>query len=265
MALTIISKNGREIYLDICESKQLNSLYAFAPHKCGSVLLQNILKEMCCEAGFPFLNIHSELFLKGENEADFIDSIAEILKKPGYCFGALRGPDQIDVPTITAHKKIFLLRDPRDAIVSFYFSMKKSHSPPGDGPAREAFLAKRAHIDSLNIDEFVQQGNGLFIFENMRTFLEWSKSLPNSTLFRYEDIVFEKRAWVNSIAEIFNLKVSTPKLNEIADKYDIIPSEEKPNEHIRQVKPGNYKKHLSKRSIEYIEDNFGDLIIGLSY
>lgn len=265
MIVTLVGDQGQRVDLTVPATNHSRSLYAFAPHKCGSVLLQNIVKDMCAEEGFPFLNIHSELFIKGLRLHPFAKAIQELLNKPGYCFGALRGPAAIDIQTIAPRAKIFLLRDPRDVIVSYYFSITKSHPSPGAGPARDALLANRSEVESLSIDAFVQRENGFLILQNIRTFLKWTKELPNSTLFRYEDIIFAKEAWVKAIAECFDFHLSIEAIKAIADRHDIIPEYENSSQHIRQVRPGNYKKHLSATSIATIESAFKDVLDELSY
>jgi len=51
----------------------------------------------------------------------------------------------------------------------------------------------------------------------------------------------------------------------IANRYDVRPTEERPNEHIRQVTPGNYKAHLSTSACRRLATIFGDVFEAFGY
>jgi len=229
------------------------------------MLLQNIISDLCFASKFPFINIYSEFFSAGYNHWDFRESIETVISGIGYCYGVLRVPWTRNLDTIAGHKKIFLVRDPRDVIVSLYFSLTRSHALPGQGSSRDSLLSRRTESLALSIDEFVQQGKEFGILENMRTFIQFSETLPNSRLFKYEDIIFEKKRWVAEMVEFLDLEVSADTIKAIVDRHDVIPKDEDPDRHIRQVTPGNHKKHLSRQSIAVIETAFGDILEKMSY
>ena len=77
--------------------------------------------------------------------------------------------------------------------------------------------------------------------------------LSNWNIFRYEDVIFEKTTWTAALARCLDLDVSEEDSAAIAAKFDVFPSEENPNKHIRQVTPGNYKQHLTNEAVSYIE------------
>ena len=43
------------------------------------------------------------------------------------------------------------------------------------------------------------------------------------------------------------------------------PAVERPSEHIRQVKPGNFRKHLNRKSIELLNAEFEHLLTEYNY
>lgn len=257
--------NGSIFKLNVPPTDKSYSICAISPHKCGSMLLQNIMSDLCAVSDFPFLNIYSEFFSTGHNHWDFRESIETVISGIGYCYGVLRVPWTRNLDTVAGHKKIFLVRDPRDVIVSLYFSLTRSHALPGQGSSRDSLLSRRTESLALSIDEFVQQGKEFGILENMRTFMQWSETLPNSRLFKYEDIIFEKKRWIAEMVGFLDLNVSADTIKAIADRHNIIPKDEDPDRHIRQVTPGNHKKHLSRQSIAVIETAFGDILEKMSY
>jgi len=265
MKITIHGDQGERADIAIPPSPYVESLYALSPHKCGSVLLQNIMGDLAQAAGYPFLNIYSQIFTQGVPHKSFRPSIDLLLRLPGYCFAGLRQPWTGDTAHLAHHRKIFLVRDPRDVMVSYYFSMAKSHALPGSGPLRDSFLSDRQKINQMSISEFINAGTGFFVLENMREFLRWSREMPRSKVFRYEDVIFHKQAWVRDICTFFELKVPAATMDEIAARHDIVPDTENPDAHVRQVRPGNYKTHLSHDDIARIEHRFQDLFEAFGY
>ena len=153
-------------------------------------------------------------------------------------------------------KKLLLVRDPRDICVSYYFSMAKSHTVPDGGGARDRVLAQRAEANQLDVNKYINAGRCDFILNNMRAYKRMTELYDNCHVFRYEDVIFKKRKWIDDIVKLCGLELPTAKIHEIADRHDIRPSEERPNQHVRQVTPGNYKQHLTEETQNFIERRY---------
>lgn len=54
-------------------------------------------------------------------------------------------------------------------------------------------------------------------------------------------------------------------LEAILDKVDIIPDTERPSQHVRQVRPGNFANKLLPSSIKWFGEHYGDLLAKLGY
>lgn len=265
MKITIHGDQGEQADITIPPTPHVESVYALSPHKCGSVLLQRIMGDLAQAVDYPVLDVYSQIFGHGVPHKSFSPSIELLLRLPGYCFAGLRQPWTRDMAHLAGQRKIFLVRDPRDVMVSYFFSMARSHVLPGPGPLRDRFLSDRQQLSQMSISDFIAAGTGFFVLENMREFLRWSREMPRSKLFRYEDVIFHKQAWVREICAFFDWPVPAAKMEEIAARHHVIPDAENPNAHIRQVRPGNYKTHLSNDDIARIEQQFPDLFDALSY
>ena len=108
----------------------------------------------------------------------------------------------------------------------------------------------------MDIDSYITLPDGLDryirLFERYRQFI----FDDNLRLYRYEDIVFDKKDWVADINDYLSLGLSRAVTDRIAARHDIIPDTEDPGAHIRQVKPGNYRKHLSDTTISALNQVF---------
>ncbi len=265
MKISIYGDNYEKADINIPHSSHLVSSFAIAPHKCGSVLLHKIVNDLANASNYPIINLEEQLFNGGFSPLLFNETVELVMKIPGYCFIGLRFPWTKNINYLTHHQKVLLVRDPRDVLVSHYFSMTNSHPAPGNGPLLDTFMNDKIKFRALGIESYIEHKRGFFILENMREFLRWSREVQGFHIFRYEDIIFNKRDWASKLNEILNMKVSLNKVHEIADRQDIVPTDENPDRHIRQVRPGNYRKHLLPEHIKMIEDAYPDLFEAFSY
>lgn len=254
------SKTGKSFLLEYPEKEHSEKVFVVAAHKTGSVLLNNIVSDICEASKIPHIPIEVLTWRQGISIPDWSDDLYLFMEENNYIYHGFRGLYKLDaINGFEDSKKIFLIRDPRDVAVSYYFSMLKSHSVPKKGDTKKNMETIRKEVEQMTVDEFVLSGKADFIIRNMIRFYDVIKDDDNSRLYKYENVIFSKTEWVADIAKVLNADLDVAEVESIAKKHDIIPSEEDDSKHIRQVKPGNYKKHLSKESIDYIETNFDQM------
>lgn len=231
------------------------SCYAFSLHKSGSTLLFNILHDLAPHVDLTYFSLQDHLFQKGIRPRAQLINTESLFKETGYIYAGFRlFPKNYSVGDIKNSKKIFLMRNPLDALVSLYFSEKTSHAIPKQGQYREDMIKARKELDSVTIDDFVMSKYQAHL-SRIDSYIELMK-LDNIKLFRYEDIIYTKRAFVTDICSYFDWEVPEDVLHSIADKYDEFPEEENSEVHVRQVHPDNYKKHLTKQTQQILVDKF---------
>jgi hypothetical protein len=67
----------------------------------------------------------------------------------------------------------------------------------------------------------------------------------NVAIYRYEDIIFNKREWLNDVAEWYGWDIGSDAVSRILSAVDIVPSFPDASRHIRQVRPGDHQRALS--------------------
>lgn len=251
-----IAKNGRKITLNTPPAANRESIYVVAGHKTGSVLLNNIINDLAKSAGVPAIAVESEIWREGFSIGDWPDEVFDFLSGRGYIYFSFRWLQRLpEINGFKSCKKIFMIRDPRDIAVSYYYSMARSHGLPKKGTSRLLMTDLREDANRMGIDEFIQTGKAGPILRNIQKFSDYLDD-EFSTFYKYEDVIFRKREWVHQIASDINCNVSTAVINEIADLYDVIPEKEAPDKHIRRVVPGGYIEKLSSESVHYIRENY---------
>jgi hypothetical protein len=243
-----------------------DSFFVLAPHKSGSVLLFSLVKDLARATNRSVIDFPVQAFLQGVSVRDFPSDVLALYETPGHIFIDNRDPWMFSsVRAYRTSRKIILVRDPRDIAVSYYFSVRASHPIPPSGSDAHIINEQRAASLQLDIECFLREGRADYIFENMRDLWRHTCSYSNSRIFRYEDVIFKKERFVTDLATELQMNPSQADIIEIANRHDIRPYEDRPNEHIRHVTPGNYKDHLSATACRRLELIFEDVFEAYGY
>ncbi len=239
---------------------------AFAVRKSGSVLLNRILRALCDHQEIPFVSIPDEFFRWGLPLEDAPANTSAIFEREGYFYGGFRRwPVAFDIPILSTSRPVLLLRDPRDRLVSDYYSMRESHSEPGKKlkAVREEVMW-RQKARSLDIDQYVKQ-SAPRVREDLELYRDELCAKHAVKIYRYEDVIYNKREWIADIARNFGWDVPDEVIADIAAKNDVIPDKEETKKHVRQVHPGNYREKLDPATIDFLTGYFQGVMAAFGY
>ena len=241
--------------------------FVFGLHKCGSSLMNAIFVELCTYLKVPAIAIPEIMFNEGIlssvwQECDSLNSLIA----DGDCFRGFR-----DFPIFLARnpflevrKKILLVRDPRDAIVSSYYSFIHSHTVPISGSLRDRIIDDRLQFSDMTIEDFA-----LKQVDTVRnSFNLYHQALTRNHLlkiYRYEDIIFEKFNWIVDMLAFLEISLDHHLIKEIVEKHDIVPVSEDKSNHIRKVTPGDHLEKLSPECIVQLNISLADILERYSY
>jgi hypothetical protein len=208
------------------------------------------------EVGLRDVGISRILFSEGISDDDPLPEIAHLFEESGFAYGFTGCPD-FALPLVTSYPAIALIRDPRDILVSLYYSLRYSHRDPpasvaGQTPAHQTWLAARDRARSVGLDEHVLT----YAASYGRVLQSYSALLGHENLkfYRYEDIIYRKADWLSDILDHFQWNVPSRRLKALLAEIDLFPTEENEHSHVRQVHPGNYLKKLQPQTIQRLNE-----------
>lgn len=194
------------------------------------------------------------------------------IRRFGYVYGPVRILDELH-PTyeitnrilrkanLRGRKIIFLIRDPRDILVSMYYSFGFSHGFSPDPEIKAYQVKRRQKIQEMTIDEYaIQTAPELKEkFDLLQALMQWA---PDKILLKYEDMI-------ENFAYFYNQLVGFVQLNDGVE--EIMFKQTRPREveqqlqHKRKGKPGDYKEKLQLITINKINKILADPLKNFCY
>jgi hypothetical protein len=233
--------------------------FLFGVRKSGSSIMNSMLAEVGRFNGVNYVDVAGRMFEKGKSVAAWQnDSGLATLIRPGNLYGGFRNaPLGLKAsPSVVSGRKVLLVRDPRDALVSEYYSNAFSHSIPVSGSTRDEMLAKRANALQSSIHDYVTDlaPRLKVTLQQYYDFLD----MPDMRVYRYEQAIMDKRWFLQDVCRHFGWTAKDELIENIMKWADVMPTEEVPTEFVRKVKPGDHLDKLDVATIAMLDDIFKD-------
>lgn len=236
---------------------QESAWFVLGVKKSGSTLLNNSVMFMSQRNDANWVSFPDELFLNNIDFEKFEGDFPKGIFQKGNAYGGFRYlPRALEkVALFRTSPKVLMVRDPRDALVSLYYSYLYNHyMPPGDDNegARLSINRYRKIGNDLSIDQFVVQESVEMndVLMNYGSLLNYPKTL----ILKYEEQVFSKADMLLLVAKHFNWSINQNDIHDILVHIDVIPDGEDPNRFIRRVLPGDHKEKLRFDTIQTVNE-----------
>ncbi len=174
------------------------------------------------------------------------------------------------MPKPGRHKTFFMLRDPRDCVVSWYHSARYSHNAAYPTLWLREQLEQRPVGEGL--DFMVSWLSQIGYFEAQRSWVEAKNRGANVTLYRYETLNRDSRGFIDELFDELEIPLN-------ADARDTIDRElaferlaggrEKSDldihSHYRKAEIGDWEKYLTGDRLRHFDRVTGNLVEQLGY
>jgi len=232
-------------------------------HKAGSTFATEIVRDLFVANGWVSRDFATQAFDAGLNGYEFLKQKAAAFHEKKTFFGPLRDEPVSLVPNLPSLTPIIHIRDPRDALVSYYYSICYSHVLPGPGPEREWFEKQREFYRQRSVDDFCLQilTNGNRSFKLLRSAAEAG---PKTVISRYEVMVTDFSGWLRGLVQQLPIQVDDGKIESL-DAQNQAPVSEDVYSHKRQVTPGDFRRKLRPASQTKLTEFFRDDLVYFGY
>jgi hypothetical protein len=247
------------------------SILIFTLHRSGSMFIHRICLSLANHAGIPYYSPQCRNFPETEEvlSKEFWEG------KSGW-FGPIRW--LVDVPNMDDYNVILHLRDPRDVLVSMFYSYCYSHK----GQVR-GHTDYRKQVADEGIDSFVlnmssgkpsisRYGTGRpvlmgNILERYQNYTANLLAKPDVILLKYEEMVTDFGNWLSKFLFPFDIANKDLLASQIEEQStnEFNVSKENVWEHKRRATPGDYKEKLKPETIAELNKRFKDVLATLNY
>ena len=240
------------------------SLYFFTLHKCASTLFSGyILKNL---KGLRHVDYASHLY-NGE-------SVEVSFKERGEAYGPIRlstDPQSpvyqklvvpVSRPEFLKHKlAVFFVRDPRDVLVSSYYSFGYTHELSAVREIREHQETRRAKVQQGTLDDYAIE-TVENTARNFEALYHLSKACERSLVLKYEDMIYHFEDFIQKFSRVTPLEPSVAQ--EIFARTRPRTREDV-TVHRRSGQPGGFRDKLDPETVEILNLTFEPVLEAFSY
>jgi hypothetical protein len=241
------------------------SVYFYTLHKCASGLFSDyVLKNA---RGLRLID-YADQFYNG------VPSDHLAFEERGFVYGPLRlstGPpsamyskviEPVSKTEFVRYKRaIFVIRDPRDILVSAYYSFGYSHGLSAVKEIQEQQQRVRDFIRSRSIDDYVLEfAPPMLIY--FQTVDRLAQACERGTVLKYEDMINNWKKFSCGLIKYFDLDRRT-----LRRAYKLSRPKEKEDQgsHRRSGKTGGYKEKLLPPTVDALNQLFAPVLARFGY
>lgn len=257
------------------------SLVFCSLHRCGSTFAGGVLHQLADRSGmtpfdldgyvhnFPMRTptdrmaaVVVDQFIRGKpSPAPPAPQVpfAALIRPSGALYGPFRHSAVLNyLPALETLKVLILLRDPRNALTSWYYWSEFGQK------RREHVRQRSAKYDTSSVDAYVLSRSSDFL-KDYKAYCAWLAAHPNCTLTRYEDMIADIRGWLRMVGVILGVRLDRRALSQLAQQANRVAVEEDATAHKRQVIPGDHRRKLKRETIARLNELFHDEMEFLGY
>lgn len=233
------------------------SFIFFTVHKAGSSIISMRLSPLFAKNGYQVADL-SSFFAKtnpaGRNRFFQNEKQKEnVFSAKGIFYAAFRYP--FSFPHFDEHKILLVLRDPRDVLVSHYFSTRFSH------PVQNMDFAElKEQAGRMDIDQYVLHIADDFV-ARYSAYVEFL-SKKNVLFLRYEDMISDPGSFEEKVRAFSGISINR---GELVSAADFKVEKEDPTQHKRYVQSGDHKRKLQSETIAELNRRFGNSLEKFGY
>ncbi len=173
------------------------------------------------------------------------------------------------IPKLGSYRACFVMRDPRDIVVSWYFHAR---SPKTENKGAVPLLRARmeGHDFETDMRAIIDEVASWGTFEAALSWLH-AEHDPRVVVLRYEDLVADNREFIRALFSHMDIDMSDENFSALIDRFTFErmtgrkPGEEDVNAHMRKGVAGDWANHFTPELAEYFRQRTVGAVEKLGY
>lgn len=239
-------------------SSEKPSVLFFTTRKCASTFLARLFRSLNRRhLELLYLDLAAYTWeTRNEPVVEFVRARAgSLFLDKGIFYGPLRF--YVDTSHLTMARRFAMLRDPRDVIVSDYFSVRYSHRPAASRSRSSGLQERRNQVAGYSVEEYALAAAPYY----RAIFDEYRLNLPRECVLTYEEMWRDFDGWLDSFAGLLGIHLDHDERSRCEALFHQGQSSgEDAQRHRRKGTPGDYAEKLSAEVAAELTAQFSDIV-----
>ena len=189
-------------------SRQKKSVCVFTTHKAASSGINRLIRKLIRE-NYNLIDYADAIF--HENRRLNIQDYEEFLSQHSDAlfleYGEIYSPLRRPFVQKSVGRAIFVLRDPRDVLISEFYSYRDSHSPPTSKNKLQKFNERQALLNNMTLDSYVLD-RATELNALLDEYSQIKSQMNDSVILYYNEFRNNKVDFAKKLAAFLNLQNS---------------------------------------------------------
>ena len=236
------------------------SVIHFSINKAATQHVKKVLHSIALENDLVLAHYHGLAFQTGRPYLDHLSKkefqdYKHIFRPRGFLYSVFGGMIP-HIESLEKYRVLLAVRDPRDVLVSKYFSIAFSHRiRPEESGKREAFLEHRKKAQDMSIDEFVLDQCDKVKSIYMRYHNQLLQPWDHTVMLKYEEMTDDYERWLDRLGRELELGISKDLKQRLIEQNEQKKARrEDKYHHVRKGKPGDHREKLAPETIKELNE-----------
>ncbi|MEL6719185.1 MAG: sulfotransferase domain-containing protein [Bacteroidota bacterium] len=247
------------------------SILHFSLNKSATQYVKKVLNQAADSLGMSTANLNGYAF---HSDFPYLDLLSKeefqpyqyLFKTKGYLYSVFGG--MIDgLKNLKDYRVVLMIRDPRDIVVSSYFSTAYSHPLPSKNSNKaDDFHEKRVNTQQMTIDEYTLKESEIVLDVYNRYIRLLLEKHPTCYVTKYEDMVADHEQWLDGLLRYCGLSIKEDLRGKLLQQNKRLkPKTENVNDHMRKGIAGDFLEKLQPETITILNDKFAHILEQFGY
>ena len=209
---------------DYLENKRkTKSVVFWTTHKCASTYISKFLDLVSKESELRHFDYAGHIWelgneIKIENPFDIETNNDFLYREYGEIYGPMRTP--FDFNLRDQLNNIFFLRDPRDLIISLFYSIAYSHPVPSNEKLKKKFLKKRNFARKIGLNSFFLKQIDEWVIPYYTKYKFMRENSKLASFYKYEDLKKDPKKIFLSISKKMKIRITDKLIDHLVDSFE---------------------------------------------